>query len=65
MNKEQQYPEDQQTEKSTMENTKEQERVHTEQKYIDFFLIICPHRHHTTRWKHRLMTHLILLQGKN
>ena len=35
MNKEQQYPEDQQTEKSTMENTKEQECVHTAQKYIE------------------------------
>ena len=34
MNKEQQIPEDQQYAKSVMKHAKEQERVHTEQKYI-------------------------------
>ena len=34
-NKEQQVPEDQQSSKSTMEHAKEQERVHTAQKYIE------------------------------
>ena len=35
MNKEQQVPEDQQSAKATMEHAKEQERVHTAQKYIE------------------------------
>ena len=35
MNKEQQIPEDQQATKSAMEHTKEQECVHTAQKYIE------------------------------
>ena len=34
MNKEQQITEDQQDAKSTMEHTKEQDRVHTAQNYI-------------------------------
>ena len=34
-NKEQQVPEDQQAAKSAMEHAKEQERVHTAQKYIE------------------------------
>ena len=34
MNKEQQFTENQQAEKSAMEHAKEQERVHTAQKYI-------------------------------
>ena len=37
MNKEHQVLEDQQAEKSAMEHAKEQERVHTAQKYIEFF----------------------------
>ena len=35
MNKEQQVPEDQQAAKAAMEHAKEQERVHTAQKYIE------------------------------
>ena len=35
MNKEQQVPEDQQAEKASMEHVKEQERVHTAQKYFE------------------------------
>ena len=35
-NKEQQVPEDRQDAKSAMEHAKKQERVHTEQEYIEF-----------------------------
>ena len=35
MNNEKQVPEDQQAAKSAMEHAKEQERVHTAQKYIE------------------------------
>ena len=37
MNKEQQVPEDQQAAKATMEHAKGKKRVHTAQKYIEFF----------------------------
>ena len=37
INKEKQVPEDQQASKAAMENAKEQEHVHTAQKYIKMF----------------------------
>ena len=44
---------------------REKERVRMTQKYIGIFLIPRPHRPQMTRWKHRLMTNLIQVQGKN
>ena len=45
MNKEQQVTENQQAAKASMEHAKEQECIHTAQKYIENFLIPFPHSH--------------------
>ena len=65
MNKEQQIPEDQQATKSAMEHTKEQECVHTAQKYIEICLIPRPHCPHMTRQNYIWKTRMIQVQGKN
>ena len=59
MNKEQQVPEYQQAVKATVENAKEQERVHMAQKYIEMLSVSSSPLSSYDSSKHRQMTHLI------
>ena len=43
---------------------REQKRVLVAHSYIKIASDSRSHRHHMTQWKHRLMTHLIRVQGK-
>ena len=65
MNKNQQVPEYQQAAKSQF-NMQSNNNVSVRHDNISKFrLIPRPLCHHTTRWKHRRMTNLIQVQGKN
>ena len=64
-NKNQQFTEYEQTAKPQW-NTRRNKNVSIHHENISkICLIPCPLHHQTTRWKHRLMTHLIQVQGKN
>ena len=64
MNKEQQFPEDQQAAKSAMEHSMEKNVSIWHRNILKFCLIPRPHRPQTICRNHRLMNHLIRLQGK-
>ena len=65
MNREKKVPEYQQAAKPQW-NTRRNKNVSIWHENIsNFRLIPCPRRPHMTRRKHRQMTHLIQVQGKN
>ena len=65
MNEEQQFPEDKQAAKPQWNTLRNKNVSIRHDNTSKFRLIPCPLFHQITRWKHRRMTHLIQVQGKN
>ena len=65
MNKDQQVPKDQQAAKPQWNMQKNNNVSIRHENISKFCLIPCPNCHHMTCQKHRQITHLIQVQGKN